>query len=274
MPFFWLFLTILFSFGILSLISCGEQNPNEIPLALNVPHITRIVPGDGKITVYFQSQNNEPGFSGYNIYWSDDIAQLQNQLLLNETLSKPTIKAQASVIMQEYSFTVEHSITYFKSTASSNTSATKVSLFNGLVYYFYVKAYNGQPEYESTFDSALTANGSPRPQTLSYRMDTNTGLTFGSGQVKVLLTNDSGSLYFLPMSNGIQHMGSGTLTSLTVAPANGYDTFPVIAAAGHLYAVRTAVTNYAKIAVLSTDISGAFAVIDYCYQPTAGVVSY
>ena len=52
-------------------ISCGLPDVTGITLELNQPYITKVIPGNNKITVEFEAQNNEPSFSGYNIYFGD-----------------------------------------------------------------------------------------------------------------------------------------------------------------------------------------------------------
>ena len=56
---------------ILSAVSCGLPDVTGITLELNQPYITKIIPGDNQLTVEFEAQNNEPSFSGYNIYFGD-----------------------------------------------------------------------------------------------------------------------------------------------------------------------------------------------------------
>ena len=66
------FISILF-FNIMFTISCGLPDITSIYQEMNQPFITKLIPGPNKVTVEFQAQNNEPAFSGYNIYFGDSV---------------------------------------------------------------------------------------------------------------------------------------------------------------------------------------------------------
>ena len=61
------FISIL---NIIAVVSCGLPDVTSITQEMNQPFITKLTPGDNKITVEFQAQNNEPAFSGYNGFHS------------------------------------------------------------------------------------------------------------------------------------------------------------------------------------------------------------
>ena len=257
------------------LVSCGEQNPNAVDLDLNRPFITRIVPGDKKLTIYFVAQNREYGFDGYNIYFADDRARIREQLVLSPTLVKPTIKADSTSSVVTYSFTIEHNVTSYK-LASGAAAPGNVSIFNGVGYYFWVSAYRALPEKESVFDLNYTASAYPRPEILSYSAAENTGLSFPDAVGRLKFTNAGGFFCVMETNGGgVQDMGgASSLADIVTAPTNGYSSSPCILHTGHLYAVETSTAVYAKIYVRSVAGTSNAAVIDYCYQPTANVTSY
>ena len=62
---------LCFIFSIL-MLSCGLPDVTGVTLELNQPYITKVIPGNNKLTVEFEAQNNEPSFSGYNIYFGEN----------------------------------------------------------------------------------------------------------------------------------------------------------------------------------------------------------
>lgn len=259
---------------LLLLFSCGEQNPNAIDLDLNRPFITRVVPGDKKITVEFVAQNREYGFDGYNIYIAEDKTRVREQIVLSPTLVKPTLKADATTSVVTYTFTIEHNVTYYRSYTAGTVG--NISIFNGVGYNIWVAAYRAQPEKESTYDLNLVSVVYPRPEFLSYTALNTTGLSFPDAVGRITFSNAGGAFCVIETNGGgVQDMGyASSLTGIVTAPTNGYSSAPCILHAGHLYGIVTSTGVYAKLFVRS--VSGTFdsAVIDYCYQPTANVTSY
>ena len=99
------FISILF-FNIMFTISCGLPDITSIYQEMNQPFITKLTPGPNKVTVEFQAQNNEPAFSGYNIYFGDSVNP-QKYKLYNQQKTRQTIITKNSQNITTHSYTIE-----------------------------------------------------------------------------------------------------------------------------------------------------------------------
>ena len=94
------FLYILF---FISCVSCGLPDITSITQEMNQPFITKITPMDQKIVVEFQAQNNEPAFSGYNIYFGDSVNP-RIYRVYSQQKTIPTIVTTRSSTLQTFTF--------------------------------------------------------------------------------------------------------------------------------------------------------------------------
>ncbi|MGC8765576.1 MAG: hypothetical protein ACP5QT_06790 [Brevinematia bacterium] len=134
----------LFLILVLVLFSCGIENP-ESAMEFGAPlGLEAIVSNDG-IFLSFYGFNNETYFEGYNIYISENKAELENfsvlgrRILSNETATnKPTIE-QTPFSSGPRTFTFFLTKDYY--TTTNNTSVMSETLLLSNTYFFTVRAY-------------------------------------------------------------------------------------------------------------------------------------
>ena len=260
------FISILF-FNIMFTISCGLPDITSIYQEMNQPFITKLIPGPNKVTVEFQAQNNEPAFSGYNIYFGDSVNP-QKYKLYNQQKTRPTIINKNSQNITTYSYTIEVGSYYSKGGDSEVTTLTASDIQNGIPIYVWVSAYQITPQNESTYYYAYAQMATPRAETLN---------TSVSGSIKVgnreLATLSGNNIQ--NSSGGIQSRSASSLDEVTIPPTDGYITTPLTVQQNQLYLTKTVdggSSYYGKIFVKS--VSGTTATVDYCLQTAANVLSY
>ena len=266
------FISILF-FNIMFTISCGLPDITSIYQEMNQPFITKLIPGPNKVTVEFQAQNNEPAFSGYNIYFGDSVNP-QKYKLYNQQKTRPTIINKSSQNITSYSYTIGVGSYYSTGGDSEVTTLTVSEIPNGIPIYVWVSAYQITPQNESIYYFDYAQMATPREET--------TGASFSSGNItsggKTLATvsTSGGNLTFQSTSGGgIQSRSASSLYEVTIPPTDGYSTAALTVQQNQLYLTKTVdggKNYYGKIFVKS--VSGGTATVDYCIQLAAGVLSY
>lgn len=260
------FISILF-FNIMFTISCGLPDITSIYQEMNQPFITKLIPGPNKVTVEFQAQNNEPAFSGYNIYFGDSVNP-QKYKLYNQQKTRPTIINKNSQNITSYSYTIGVGSYYSMGGDSEVTTLTVSEIPNGIPIYVWVSAYQITPQHESIYYFDYAQMATPRDETLN---------TTVSGSIKV----GNRELATLSVNNiqnntgGIQSRSASSLYEVTIPPTDGYSTAALTVQPNQLYLTKTtdgSDSYYGKIFVRS--VSGTTATVDYCLQTAANVLSY
>ena len=249
-------------------ISCGLPDVTSITLEMNQPFITKLIPGPNSITVEFQSQNNEPAFSGYNIYFGDSVNP-QKYRLYNSQKARPTISVKGSADITTHSYTIQAG-SYYSQGSGEIQTLTDYELQQGIPIYVWVSAYQITPQNESYYyyDNYVKM-ATPRPESSG---------SFSSGQTITLnrqLATLSGSLNIQNSTGGIQSVSASSLSEVTVPPTNGYSMASLPVVAQQLYLTRTidnGTNYYGKIFVRS--VSGSSANVDYCLQTSGNILSY
>ena len=233
---------------------------------MNQPFITKLTPGPNKVTVEFQAQNNEPAFSGYNIYFGESVNPQQYKLY-NQQKTLPTIVARDSQNINTYTYTIGVGSYYSTGGDSEVTTLQESDIQNGIPIYVWVSAYQITPQHESTYYYDYAQMATPRAET--------TGASV-SGSIKVgniELATLSGNIQ--NSSGGIQSRSATSLSDVTIPPESGYSTAALTVEANKLYLTKTVdggKNYYGKIFVRS--VSGTTATVDYCLQTAADVLSY
>lgn len=261
------FISILF-FNIMFTISCGLPDITSIYQEMNQPFITKLIPGPNKVTVEFQAQNNEPAFSGYNIYFGEKVNP-QKYKLYNQQKTRPTIINKNSQNITMHRYTIEVGSYYSTGGDSEVTTLTASDIQNGIPIYVWVSAYQITPQNESIYYFDYAQMATPRAETLN---------TTVSGSIKVgniELATLSGTLNIQNSAGGIQSRSASSLYEVTIPPESGYSTAALTVEANKLYLTKTVdggKNYYGKIFVKS--VSGGTATVDYCLQTAADVLSY
>ncbi len=266
------FFSIIFIF---SVISCGLPDVTGITLELNQPYITKIIPGNNEITVEFQSQNSEPSFSGYNIYFGDKTNPKKYKLY-NQQKALPTMIDKGSDIIKKYTFTIKAG-SYYSTNNTDIDTLRENDLNNGIPIYVWVGAYQITPQLESYYYyDNFVQMGTPRPEALNQTIRPNNNLNI-EGRDLARLINNAGVLYFQNVNNTSMMMLAGnSLYDVVVPPENGYGNIDLQVKANRLYLIKITEGNnayYGKIYVRSVNgISSITA--DYCRQTAANILSY
>lgn len=266
------FISILF-FNIMFTISCGLPDITSIYQEMNQPFITKLTPGPNKVTVEFQAQNNEPAFSGYNIYFGEKVNP-QKYKLYNQQKTRPTIINKNSQNITSYSYTIGVGSYYSTGGDSEVTTLTASDIPNGIPIYVWVSAYQITPQNESIYYFDYAQMATPRAETLNTTVSS--GSTITSSKQLATLSGAAGNLTFQSTSGGgIQSRSASSLYEVTIPPTAGYLTTPLTVEANKLYLTKTVdggKNYYGKIFVKS--VSGTTATVDYCIQLAADVLSY
>mgnify|MGYP004656594895 CR=1 FL=1 len=268
------FISILF-FNIMFTISCGLPDITSIYQEMNQPFITKLIPGPNKVTVEFQAQNNEPAFSGYNIYFGDSVNP-QKYKLYNQQKTRPTIITKNSQNITTHSYTIETGSYYSTGGDSEVTTLTESEIPNGIPIYVWVSAYQITPQHESIYYFDYAQMATPRAETLNSSVSSSTGSITSSKELAKISTSGT-SLTFQNNTSGggIQSRSATSLSEVTIPPTDGYSTAALTVEANKLYLTKTTDGNnsyYGKIFVKS--VSGTTATVDYCLQTAADVLSY
>lgn len=248
-------------------VSCGLPDVTSISLEMNQPFITKLIPGPNSITVEFQSQNNEPAFSGYNIYFGDSVNP-QKYRLYNSQKARPTISARGSDTITTHTYTIRAG-SYYSQGSGEIQTLTDSELPQGIPIYVWVSAYQITPQNESYYyyDNYVKM-ATPRPEVLGATVSGNITL------YNRVLANISGTTIQNTTGGIIPHPGT-SLNEVTVPPTDGYSTAGLTLQAQQLYLTRTidnGTNYYGKIFVRSA--SGSSANVDYCLQTSGNILSY
>ena len=265
------FISILF-FNIMFTISCGLPDITSIYQEMNQPFITKLIPGPNKVTVEFQAQNNEPAFSGYNIYFGDSVNP-QKYKLYNQQKTRPTIINKNSQNITTYTYTIEPRNSYYSTGGDSEVTTLQESdIQNGIPIYVWVSAYQITPQNESIYYFDYAQMATPRAETLNSSVSTGSSTISSGGKTLATL---SGALNIQNSTGGIQSRSASSLYEVTIPPTDGYSTAALTVEANKLYLTKTVdggKNYYGKIFVKS--VSGTTATVDYCLQTAADVLSY
>lgn len=254
-------------------VSCGLPDVTSITLEMNQPFITKLTPGSESITVEFIAQNNEPAFSGYNIYFGESVNP-QRYRLYNSQKNRPTISAKGSGDITTYTYTIQAGSYYSEGSGEVNT-LTASELANGTPIYVWVSSYQITPQNESSYyyDNYVKM-ATPRPQA-SGSFSSGQSITLGaSGRQLATVGTSGGNLTFQNSTGGIQSVSASSLDEITVPPTNGYSTTAMTVQANTLYLTRTidnGTNYYGKIFVRS---AGPPANVDYALQTSGNILSY
>lgn len=266
------FISILF-FNIMFTISCGLPDITSIYQEMNQPFITKLIPGPNKVTVEFQAQNNEPAFSGYNIYFGEKVNP-QKYKLYNQQKTRPTIINKNSQNITSYSYTIGVGSYYSTGGDSEVTTLTESEIQNGIPIYVWVSAYQITPQNESIYYFDYAKMATPRAEELNKSINTSTGSITSGG--KTLATVGAGLTFQNNTSGGgIQSRSATSLSDVTIPPTDGYSTAALTVQQNQLYLTKTVdggKNYYGKIFVKS--VGTGTATVDYCLQTAADVLSY
>ncbi len=259
----------------LSAISCGLPDVTGITLELNQPYITKVIPGNNELTVEFQAQNNEPSFSGYNVYFGDKTNPKKYKLY-NQQKSLPTMLDKGSDTIKKYSFKIAIGSYYSVNNADVDTLKEN-DLNNGIPIYVWIGAYQITPQLESYYYyDNFVQMGTPRPEALNQNVTPGTTIN-GTGRDIAVLNVNGGKLVFQNVANGSMMRVSGnSLSDIVIPPTSGYGTAELDVTANRLYLIKItegASSYYAKIFVRSVNGANS-AVIDYCHQTSPDILSY
>ncbi|WP_157148571.1 hypothetical protein [Brachyspira pilosicoli] len=265
---------------IVTLISCGLPDITSITQEMNQPFITKITPMDQKIVVEFQAQNNEPAFSGYNIYFGDSVNP-RIYRIYSQQKTIPTIVTTRSTTLQTFTFTIEKNIYYTGSNVTEISLLPETEIRNGIPIYVWVSSYQITPQNESYYyyDNYVKM-ATPRPEVLNQTVNVDNTISLSGGNLATLSINGN-KLYFTKPKEetgtwSIQRVAGTSLYDIVVPPTEGYTTENLEVIADRLYLIKINRGNnnyYGKIFVRS--LNGTSSIVsDYCYQISADILSY
>lgn len=267
---------------LVALISCGLPDITSITQEMNQPFITKITPMDQKIVVEFQAQNNEPAFSGYNIYFGDSVNP-RIYRIYSQQKTIPTIVTTRSTTLQTFTFTIEKNIYYTGSNVTEISLLPETEIRNGIPIYVWVSSYQITPQNESYYyyDNYVKM-ATPRPEVLNQTVNVGSTIVLSEGYLANLTLNTADNkLYFSSPQRenetwSLQRVAGTSLYDIVVPPTEGYTTESLEVIADRLYLIKINRGNnnyYGKIFVRSVNGTSSI-VADYCYQISADILSY
>lgn len=267
---------------IVTLISCGLPDITSITQEMNQPFITKITPMDQKIVVEFQAQNNEPAFSGYNIYFGDSVNP-RIYRIYSQQKTIPTIVTTRSTTLQTFTFTIEKNIYYTGSNVTEISLLPETEIRNGIPIYVWVSSYQITPQNESYYyyDNYVKM-ATPRPEVLNQTVNVGSTIVLSEGYLANLTLNTADNkLYFSSPQRenetwSLQRVAGTSLYDIVVPPTEGYTTESLEVITDRLYLIKINRGNnnyYGKIFVRSVNGTSSI-VADYCYQISADILSY
>ena len=268
--------------SLITLISCGLPDITSITQEMNQPFITKITPMDQKIVVEFQAQNNEPAFSGYNIYFGDSVNP-RIYRIYSQQKTIPTIVTTRSTTLQTFTFTIEKNIYYTGSNVTEISLLPETEIRNGIPIYVWVSSYQITPQNESYYyyDNYVKM-ATPRPEVLNQTVNVGSTIVLSEGYLANLTLNIADNkLYFSSPQRenetwSLQRVAGTSLYDIVVPPTEGYTTENLEVIADRLYLIKINRGNnnyYGKIFVRSLNGTSSI-VADYCYQISADILSY
>lgn len=265
---------------LVALISCGLPDITSITQEMNQPFITKITPMDQKIVVEFQAQNNEPAFSGYNIYFGDSVNP-RIYRIYSQQKTIPTIVTTRSTTLQTFTFTIEKNIYYTGSNVTEISLLPETEIRNGIPIYVWVSSYQITPQNESYYyyDNYVKM-ATPRPEVLNQTVNVDNTISISGGNLATLSINGNKLYFTKPQEEtgtwSIQRVAGTSLYDIVVPPTEGYTTENLEVIADRLYLIKINRGNnnyYGKIFVRS--LNGTSSIVsDYCYQISADILSY
>ncbi|SUW07835.1 Uncharacterised protein [Brachyspira pilosicoli] len=265
---------------LVTLISCGLPDITSITQEMNQPFITKITPMDQKIVVEFQAQNNEPAFSGYNIYFGDSVNP-RIYRIYSQQKTIPTIVTTRSTTLQTFTFTIEKNIYYTGSNVTEISLLPETEIRNGIPIYVWVSSYQITPQNESYYyyDNYVKM-ATPRPEVLNQTVNVDNTISLSGGNLATLSINGNKLYFTKPQEEtgtwSIQRVAGTSLYDIVVPPTEGYTTESLEVIADRLYLIKINRGNnnyYGKIFVRSVNGTSSI-VADYCYQISADILSY
>ncbi|ADK32298.1 hypothetical protein BP951000_2326 [Brachyspira pilosicoli 95/1000] len=249
---------------------------------MNQPFITKITPMDQKIVVEFQAQNNEPAFSGYNIYFGDSVNP-RIYRIYSQQKTIPTIVTTRSTTLQTFTFTIEKNIYYTGSNVTEISLLPETEIRNGIPIYVWVSSYQITPQNESYYyyDNYVKM-ATPRPEVLNQTVNVGSTIVLSEGYLANFTLNTADNkLYFSSPQRenetwSLQRVAGTSLYDIVVPPTEGYTTESLEVIADRLYLIKINRGNnnyYGKIFVRSVNGTSSI-VADYCYQISADILSY
>lgn len=264
---------ILYILSIL-FISCGIPDVTSIRLDMNQPFITRLVPGDKKVTVYFESQNSEPAFSGYNIYFGDNLTPRRYKMY-NQQQQLPSITSARSDVVNSFSYEIKIG-GYFSTNNKNIYQLEDVNIPNGVPLYVWVSSYQITPASESSYYNNHIETATPRPELLNQTVSSGENVIIEGGIVMLNVISKAGELYFKnTATSSIIEVSAKSLYDINLAPTNGYSPLDFKIKKDRLYQVKITTDNnnrYGKVFV--RDVNATSALLDYCLQTTENIRSY
>ncbi|MEI0596258.1 hypothetical protein [Brachyspira pilosicoli] len=265
---------------LVTLISCGLPDITSITQEMNQPFITKITPMDQKIVVEFQAQNNEPAFSGYNIYFGDSVNP-RIYRIYSQQKTIPTIVTTRSTTLQTFTFTIEKNIYYTGSNVTEISLLPETEIRNGIPIYVWVSSYQITPQNESYYyyDNYVKM-ATPRPEVLNQTINVDNTISLSGGNLATIIMNGNKLYFTKPQEEtgtwSIQRVAGTSLYDIVVPPTEGYTTENLEVIADRLYLIKINRGNnnyYGKIFVRSLNGTSSI-VADYCYQISADILSY
>ncbi|MEI0795970.1 hypothetical protein [Brachyspira pilosicoli] len=265
---------------LVTLISCGLPDITSITQEMNQPFITKITPMDQKIVVEFQAQNNEPAFSGYNIYFGDSVNP-RIYRIYSQQKTIPTIVTTRSTTLQTFTFTIEKNIYYTGSNVTEISLLPETEIRNGIPIYVWVSSYQITPQNESYYyyDNYVKM-ATPRPEVLNQTVNVDNTISLSGGNLATIIMNGNKLYFTKPQEEtgtwSIQRVAGTSLYDIVVPPTEGYTTENLEVIADRLYLIKINRGNnnyYGKIFVRSLNGTSSI-VADYCYQISADILSY
>lgn len=265
---------------IVTLISCGLPDITSITQEMNQPFITKITPMDQKIVVEFQAQNNEPAFSGYNIYFGDSVNP-RIYRIYSQQKTIPTIVTTRSTTLQTFTFTIEKNIYYTGSNVTEISLLPETEIRNGIPIYVWVSSYQITPQNESYYyyDNYVKM-ATPRPEISNQTVNVGSTIVLSEGYLANLTLNNNKLYFSSPQAANetwsVQRVAGTSLYDVVVPPTEGYTTESLEVIENRLYLIKINKNNanyYGKIFVRS--VNGVNSIVaDYCYQISADILSY
>ena len=267
---------------VISFISCGLPDITSITQEMNQPFITKITPMDQKIVVEFQAQNNEPAFSGYNIYFGDSVNP-RIYRVYSEQKTIPTIVTTRSTTLQTFTFTIEKNIYYTGSNVTEISLLPETDIRNGIPIYVWVSSYQITPQNESYYyyDNYVKM-ATPRPEVSNQTINVGNTIVIAESSLASLTLNTADNKLYFSSPNAanetwsVQRVAGTSLYDIVVPPTEGYTTESLEVIADRLYLIKINKNNanyYGKIFVRS--VNGVNSIVaDYCYQISADILSY
>ena len=265
---------------LVTLISCGLPDITSITQEMNQPFITKITPMDQKIVVEFQAQNNEPAFSGYNIYFGDSVNP-RIYRVYSQQKTIPTIVTTRSTTLQTFTFTIEKNIYYTGSNVTEISLLPETEIRNGIPIYVWVSSYQITPQNESYYyyDNYVKM-ATPRPEISNQTVNVGSTIVLSEGYLANLTLNNNKLYFSSPQRENetwsLQRVAGTSLYDVVVPPTEGYTTESLEVIENRLYLIKINKNNanyYGKIFVRS--VNGVNSIVaDYCYQISADILSY